>query len=73
MVHSIEYKVEEDVSNEQIKQLLTDRRVLKTQIDKIDNAINALRALCEHNMLCHGHGHNTDYYVCNKCGETKWA
>lgn len=45
----------------------TLRARLKLHVDTLNN----LRELCEHAWHYDGHGHNSKFYTCNKCGETK--
>jgi hypothetical protein len=35
------------------------------------NALESVQKICEHEWNYDGHGHNSNFYICSKCGETK--
>jgi mRNA-degrading endonuclease YafQ of YafQ-DinJ toxin-antitoxin module len=41
------------------------------QVEKYKNAFEALQDICEHDWRYDGHGHNSDFYSCRKCGSVK--
>jgi hypothetical protein len=53
-----------------IASLRARRKTLQTELDAIDNAINALQKVCKHDWIPDGHDSHHEYEVCKICGET---
>lgn len=45
---------------------------LSNDINRYKEALEALQGICEHDWKYDGHGHNDDFYICNKCGAEEW-
>ena len=56
--------------NATIKDLKAQAKDLYAKARKLDKAVDALQEICEHDWKYDGHGHNSDYYTCLKCGKT---
>lgn len=57
--------------NKTIKELLDKRAKVIAKAMIINQAIDALRELCDHSWEYVGHGHNSNFYQCSKCGAEK--
>lgn len=44
----------------------------QTQVKAWENAIHALREVCEHDWYYDGHSHNDSIYVCSICRKEEW-
>jgi sulfur relay (sulfurtransferase) DsrC/TusE family protein len=57
-----------------IKHLPTVRvmiRKFKSKLEKTDKEIEAIRKTCSHNFEFACTGHNSNFYDCTECGESK--
>lgn len=58
--------------NLNIKGLIVKESELKAQLKVVQDGIEALRSLCEHNWVYDGHGHNESCYRCTRCEKVEW-
>jgi hypothetical protein len=63
---------------ETIRNLQSKKKVLKKELEKIENAIDSLRDVCSHQSEdgkdvyeYEGHDSHYDYEKCSICGETR--
>lgn len=54
-----------------IKQIRDKLWAARKDVEKYQKAMEALQDICEHDWCYDGHGHNSDFYTCKKCGASK--
>lgn len=46
-------------------------RAALEEYNKYKAAVQALQDICDHDWMYKGHGHNSEFYTCEKCGSTR--
>ena len=54
--------------DQHIKEIIDKKSKALAKYKKYVKALEALQGICEHEWCYEGHGHNSKYYTCSKCG-----
>ena len=59
------------VISDSVRSLKEAKKMLEEKLKSCNDAIAGMQAMCDHEWIYRGHGHNFDRYQCEICEKTE--